>query len=172
MTTPYFIKAIGNVFSNWKLLRTVVRRKYIKYYIPLVIAERQTRYVEKLRKKDHVNVVFLPMNVAMWKYQHLYELLKEDKRFQVYIFLTPATTFSKEQRIEDLKAMRTYFDKHNMEYVDFDLEAGKSLIDIRSLVDPDIMFYTQPGNNVVDENNKMEINIKAILALPITFSFN
>ena len=152
MEISYIFRAIGNVFSDWKLLQTVLRRKYVKYYLPFVISKRQARYVEKLRKKDHVNVVFLPMNVAMWKYQHLYELLKEDKRFRVYIFLTPAITFTKEQRIEDLNAMRAYFSNRNMEYVDYELEEGKPMVDIRSLVNPDILFYTQPYEGAVDEN--------------------
>ena len=163
MEISYIFRAIGNVFSDWKLLQTVLRRKYVKYYLPFVISKRQTRYVEKLKKKDHVNVVFLPMNVAMWKYQHLFELLKEDKRFHVYIFLTPAITFTKEQRIEDLNAMRTFFSNRNMEYVDYELEEGKQIVDIRSVIDPDLLFYTQPGDVVVDENRDYSYFIDKLL---------
>lgn len=100
MTISYLFRALRNVFSNWEMLQTVLKRKYDKYYLPFVISKRQAGYVEKLRKKDYVNVVFLPMNVAMWKYQHLYELFKEDKRFRVYIFLTPFNNFTDVQRIK------------------------------------------------------------------------
>ena len=152
MTIPYFIKAIGNVFSDWKLLRFVLWRKiYLKGYLPLVLPKRQARYLEKLRKKDHVNVVFLPMNVAMWKYQQLYDLLKSDKRFRVFIFPSPLVNFTKEQRIEDLRAMRAYFDERAMEYVDYELEKGKPMVDIRDVVEPDIIFYTQPYETVLEK---------------------
>ena len=152
MKMPYPLRALLNILTDWKLLRWVLWKKlYLTGYLPLVIARRQARYVAKLREKDHVDVVFLPMNVAMWKYQHLYELLKSDKRFHVYIFLTPSVDFTKSQRIADVQAMRAYFDERKMEYVDYELENDKPMVDIRSIVDPDILFYTQPYYFVVDE---------------------
>ena len=152
MKTPYILKALFNVLTDWKLLRLVLwRTLYYKGYLPLVISKKQAHYVEKLKEKDHVNVVFLPKTVAMWKYQHLYELLKKDTRFHVYIFLDPFANFSKVQRITDLKAMRSFFDAQNMEYVDYELEKGMPMIEIRSIVDPDIIFYTQPYDGVTEE---------------------
>lgn len=144
MAVPYSLKVIGKVLTHWKSLRAVLWRNiYVKGYLPFVMPKRQARYVEKLRSKDHVNVVFLPTNVAMWKYQRLYELLKSDKRFRVYIFPTPLANFTREQRIEDLRAMRAYFSERAMEYVDYELEKGKPMVNVRDVVDPDIIFYTQ-----------------------------
>ena len=164
MEISYILRAIGNVLSSWTLLKQVVWRKiYVKGEFPFYISFKHNRYVAKLRKKDYVNVVFLPMNVAMWKYQHLYELLKEDKRFRVYIFLTPATTFTNEQCVESLRAMRAFFEKRNMEYVDYELEQGKPMVDIRSLVDPDLLFYTQPYEGAVDENRGFQNFIDKLL---------
>ena len=146
------------------------RKVYVKGEYPFYISIKQSRYVAKLRKKDHVNVVFLPMNVAMWKYQHLYELLKEDKRFRVYIFLTPATTFTNEQCVEDLKAMRVYFEEKNMEYVDYELEKDKPLVDIQSIVNPDIIFYTQPYLGAVDKNRRfLHFKDKLLCYVPYAF---
>jgi len=152
MEISHTFRAIGKVFSVWKLLKQVLWTKL--HESPYYISFKHYRYVAELRKKDHVNVVFLPMNVAMWKYQHVYELFKNDKRFHVYVFLTPTATFQKSQRIEDLKAMRAYFAERNMEYVDYELEKDKPMVDIRSVVEPDIMFYTQPYIRAVDENRK------------------
>ena len=141
----HVLRAVYNTLTDWQLLRSVLWRKlYLNGYLPLVISRRQTRYVKRLRKKDHINVVFLPMSVAMWKYQHVYELLKEDPRFRVYLFLSPFANFTKSQRIEQLQTMRAYFDERGMEYIDYELEEGKPIINIRNVVDPDIIFYTQP----------------------------
>ena len=151
----YFLRACYNILTDWKLLRLVLwRNLYFKRYLPLVISKRHARYVVKLREKEYVNVVFLPMCVAMWKYQHLYELLRSDKRFHLFIFLSPFANFSKSQRIEQLQTMRAYFDERHMEYVDYELEDNKPIVDIRSVVDPDIIFYTQPYLGVMDECRK------------------
>ena len=155
MTISYLFRALKSVLSDWKLLRMLLWQKlYVQAYLPLVISHRQARYVAKLRKKDHVDVVFLPMNVAMWKYQHLYELLKNDSRFRVHIFLTPFADFANSQRIEDVQAMRVYFDERKIDYVDCEPEKDKPLVDIRSVVDPDIIFYTQPYATAFEENRK------------------
>lgn len=145
-------RAIGKVFSDLKLLKQALLIKL--QFSPYFISFKHYRYVKELRKRDHVNVVFLPMNVAMWKYQHVYELFKSDKRFHVYIFLSPTASFPKNQRIEDLKAMRAYFAERNMEYVDYELEMNKPIVGIRSVVEPDILFYTQPYIGAVDENRR------------------
>ncbi len=145
------------------LLKALWWKLYVKGYLPHVLVRKQAQYVAKLRKKDHVNVVFLPMSVAMWKYQNVYELLKKDKRFKVYVFLTPATTITKEHRITELQAMRRFFDERNMEYIDYELEEGKPTVDIRSIVDPDILFYTQPYENVINENRRFTLFLDKLL---------
>ena len=132
-----------------------------------VIAFRQWLYIQKLKRKEHINVVFFPMNIPMWKYQHLYELLAKDKRFRLYIFLAPATTFTYEARCADLQRMRDYFTQHNMPYVDYELEKGKDAVAVSSIVDPDILFYAQPNGKVVDPQfNFIHFQHKLVCHIP------
>lgn len=126
----------------------LIYEAHIKYF---VIAFKQWLYIQKLRRKDHINVVFFPMNVAMWKYQGIYDLLKKDKRFNMHVFLAPAATFSYDARCKDIEKMRAYFNGHNVPYVDFKLEEGKEPVDVYSVVNPDILFYAQPYEGAVDE---------------------
>ena len=160
MTISYLFRALKSVLSDWKMLRMVLKRKYDKYYLPLVISKRQARYVEKLRTKDHVNVVFLPMNVAMWKYQHLYELLKNDSRFRVHIFLTPFADFANSQRIEDVQAMRAYFDERKMEYVDCEPEKDNRWW----------IFVVWSTLILSFIHNPMRLRLKRIVSLPISLT--
>ena len=119
-------------------------------HMPLSIYERYRQYrVRQISKKDKISVVFLPMNVAMWRYQHVYELLREDERFEVSIVLSPTVDYSMEQRIHDMEGMRTYFKHHNTPFYDWDLEHGAKPLDVRSVLNPDIVFYTQPYISVL-----------------------
>lgn len=124
-----------------------IYRPYLEKYFTAVI---QWLYIRKLRKKNIINVVFFPMNIAMWKYQHIYELLAQDKRFHLYIFLAPATTFTYEARCADLRRMRAYFTQRNMPFVDYELEKGKDAVAVETIVEPDILFYAQPYEKAVE----------------------
>lgn len=126
-------------------------RYYRPYIEPYIIRYKQWRYLKKIKKKDVINVVFFPMNVAMWKYQHLYDLLRQDKRFRLYVFLAPARHYSYKACCADLQAMRAYFEEHKVPYIDYELEKGKKPVDVYSVVNPDILFYTQPYPNTIDE---------------------
>ena len=123
-------------------------------YFPTIHSFHQLCYIHYLRKKKVINVVFLPMTISMWKYQNLYELLKKDNRFNVYVFLSPFANYDNNQRIKDLESMRSYFKKRKVKYIDFELEKGQPIVDINSVVNPDIMFYTQPYETVVEEKHR------------------
>lgn len=148
----------------------IVEKIYIPYFEKYIISARQNRCIRKLKKKKHISVVFFPMNIAMWKYQHIYELLRKDKRFHLYIFLAPAATFSYETRCADLRGMREYFAQRNMPYVDYELEKGKEVVAVRSIVDPDIMFYAQPYEKTVEtQYDFMHFQDKLLCHIPYSF---
>lgn len=139
---------INKDFSFFPYRITIkIYRLYLERYVTSI---RQWLYIQKLRRKDHINVVFFPVSIAMWKYQHLYELLVQDKRFRVHIFLATVTTFSYEARCADLRRMRDYFTQHNMPFVDYELEKGKDAVAVETIVNPDILFYAQPYEDAVD----------------------
>lgn len=149
----------------------IVYAKIFKaYFENYLIAFRQWKIKKRIANKDCINVVFLPMNVAMWKCQHLYELLAQDKRFRLYIFLAPATTFSYEARCEDLRRMRDYFTQRNMPFVDYELEKGKEAVPIDTIVNPDIMFYAQPYERVIEDiYNYRKFNMSLVCYIPYSF---
>ena len=104
-----------------------------------VIERQHRKYVAKLRERETVRVVFTAIDVSLWRYQHLYELMAADDRFSVSIVLTPCT--SREHMDNDVAGLRRYFDHRGISYVDFD--AAKPF-DIKAELNPDIIFYTQP----------------------------
>ncbi len=127
-------------------------------------------YAKSLKQKEHINVVFLCMNVPMWKCGHVFDLLRQNNRFKVFLFLSPAQNFTYKQRCNDLKEMRAYFTERGIDYIDFELEAGKPPVPIRDVVDPDLIFYPQPYPGTFEDVHSYEYFIKKlILYVPYAF---
>ena len=103
-----------------------------------VIDGQHQRYIRRLQGRQKINVVFTAIDISLWRYQHVYELMAADPRFRVNIVLTPCVL--REHMDQDVAGLRNYFDQHGIPYIDFDL-TGKPF-DIKK--DPDIIFYTQP----------------------------
>ena len=132
----------------------MILRKVIKYN-PLAKRLRweltnfhHKEIIKKLQKKDIINVVFYAMNVPMWNYQHLYELMKKNPRFKLYVVLSPNHRSPIDVRNEEAKAMRLYFEERGVPYIDCD-QNGEVCVDVKSDIQPDILFYTQPYPTVM-----------------------
>ena len=140
---------------------------------PLHTQKELDEKVKNLRKKDMITIAFVTMNVAMWKYQALYDLLKKNPRYKLYIIISPSVKFSRETMIGDVQAMRGYFEKRSMEFVDWDVENNKEPEDIKQTINPDILFYTQPGMNVFTPKHSFQhFRDKLICYTPYGFYFH
>lgn len=123
------------MFSLRKLLKDVLLRLAPIYHSFLVC---------KLRHSKQINVVFFAMSVSMWRYQSLYEQLRQNSRFNVMVVIMPCATYSQSQQLKDEKELQEYFNSKHVDYV-----LGKVdsiIIDIRRQLKPDILFYPQPYN--------------------------
>lgn len=99
--------------------------------------------VKRIRKKKKINIVFLVMNLSMWKYDRLYNLLLEDQRFNPIIVLAPRLNQNTEGRIFDVKQMLNYFKPRGYQVIIGYDKDSEHTFDLKSL-EPDIFFYTQP----------------------------
>ncbi len=130
------------------ILKQYVEEYWLQYFGYKLMPARHRRFISKLQQRQKVKVVFFALNVAMWKYQGLYEKLSEDKRFQLFVVLSPAISLDMKQRIIELQHMRSYFQQQGISFIDWHLEDGEPAPDIRSTINPDIVFYTQPYHGV------------------------
>jgi hypothetical protein len=130
-------------------IKTKIEWLYGRYvYYPLWTQKKFDKNVKELQKKERITIAFVTMNVAMWKYQALYDLLKKNPRFRLYVIISPSVKFDREVMISDAMKMRDYFKSRSMEFIDWDLENNKNPVDIKKAIDPDILFYTQPWKTV------------------------
>ena len=136
---------MNSIKGKATILRQRIHEQWLYRYGYRLMPRRQQRYVQWLgRQQRPVRVVFVALNVAMWKYQRLYDLLAADERFQPVVVLSPGITYQPEQRLKDLRQMRDFFTQQGTKFVDWKLEEGAEPVDIRHELNPDIVFYMQP----------------------------
>lgn len=133
---------------KWIILKQRIAEWWLNNIGYHFAAWRQQRFVKSLEGRNEIRVAFVANNVAMWKYQSLYDRLQQDQRFKLFVILSPSISYQQEHRMRDLLAMRTYFSERKMDFVDWKIENGEDAIDIRKAINPDIVFYTQPYHGV------------------------
>lgn len=120
-----------------------LRRLGVEFYFTSLYPQILKCRAHAIGKKDKIEVVFFAINVAMWRYQGVYDLLSKDKRFNCHIVLTVAKSVTPGQQAKDLQQLREYFGSKGIDFVDFDLNEGTGY-DVKGLINPDILFYPQP----------------------------
>ena len=130
-------------------IKSYLKKLYRRYvYYPYIWQSELDNRAKSLSSKKEIVIAFIAINIPMWKYQPLYDLLKKNKRFKLYIVLSPSVKYSFEERCRDAQLMREYFSERGMEFIDWDIEHQGDPVDIKKEINPDILFYTQPGIHV------------------------
>lgn len=102
------------------------------------------KYLDSIKGHKTINVVFMAIDAALWRYQHLYDMMTNDKRFKVSIVLTPCM---EREQAKDLEGLRHYFNQRGIPFIDYNPQEGP--YDIRGKLNPDIIFYTQPYEHLL-----------------------
>ena len=132
------------------------------------IGSKQRRRVNMVSLRGKASVVLLAMNVPMWRYQRLYEALSIDDRFDVSVVISPSISYDLEQQRLDVEALRSFFALRNTPFVDFVF--GQRPFDIKEKLDPDIIFYPQPYENLlVTEHDCVNFYDRLLCYIPYAF---
>lgn len=99
--------------------------------------------IVKLRHKEKISIVFVAMNLSMWRYQGICEKLLKNRKFNVVALILPCVTYSLSQQERDKDALISYFKSRHIPYVIGRADSG-TFMNIRQVLSPDIMFYPQP----------------------------
>ena len=130
--------------------------------------ERQhQRLVEQLRQVKHpLKVVFIAIDVAYWRYQHVYELMKADNRFVPTIVLSPCLGHAHQE--QEMERLRAYFDARGISYVDYDFNGEPYCI--REEIYPDIVFFPQPYEHLLcKEHDCLNFYDRLVCYMPYAF---
>ena len=118
------------------------RNQCIKVYLNTLYPVLLSRRAKVIGKRDKIDVVFFAINLAMWRYQGVYDLLSKEKRFCCHIILT-VSKLRKSQAGKDLQELRDFFNARSIDFCDYD-DLNNRAYDVKNKINPDILFYPQP----------------------------
>lgn len=131
-----------------KIIKQLVLVCFVRFIHPLIIKSQQRWLHYRVMRGGKIRVVFLAMNLGMWRYQRVYERFVKDKRFDVKIVLSPSYQFEKSEQARDIQILRNYFTSYSIPFVDWDFFNEESLLNLRTDIRPDILFYPQQYRSV------------------------
>jgi CDP-glycerol glycerophosphotransferase (TagB/SpsB family) len=98
----------------------------------------------KVRKKKKIKVAFIVLNLGIWKYEEIYLLLEKDSRFEPVIVICPPRNLGEESAQTEMNRSYNFFKEKNYSVLASYNEEGGTYLDIKKLVAPDIVFFTNP----------------------------
>ncbi len=131
--TNQFLRSIIHIFKPY----------YEMYYILKYKRLTKLNLNRIQHKTSPITVVFLAMDVSMWKYDGLYHLLQKNNKVHPVIVLSPRLNQPDDNIRADIQRMEEYFSCRHYKYVKgYDHRDG-DIYDMK-ILSPDIIFYTQP----------------------------
>lgn len=100
------------------------------------------RKVRDICGKEKLDVVFLPVNLSMWKYDEIFRLMLSHPRFSPRIIFAPQIGLSAFERERSLSEMRERFAAEGFPVTEFDPEQ-ECRENFVARQNPDIIFITQ-----------------------------
>lgn len=101
-------------------------------------------YVRKARMKENIKIVFLIQLASSWKYDYLYRLFLEDKQYDPIIVVVPVADYDNVTMHNEMELAIDFFTKNGYKVVKSWNEEHKQWINIKSELNPDIVFFSNP----------------------------
>ena len=125
---------------------------------------------KRISQYDELNVVFILMDLSMWKYEGLYQIMANHPRFNPVILIAPRINQNEEgMKLDSLKMIKNLKKKKYKIIEGYDFE-NKCWYDLKENINPNIIFYTQPYNTAIDKKYSIK-NFKNHLICYIPYAF-
>ncbi|MCW2119884.1 CDP-glycerol glycerophosphotransferase family protein [Flavobacterium sp. 7A] len=151
------IKAVIRKYMHPKLWRFlvdccmfIITNRFYAFYLFNRAPIRQQKALRIIQKKEKVIVAFFLIHESVWKYDHLYKLMVAHPKFDPIIFVCPVINYGQESMLFEMdKSYKSYKSKGYNVIRTFDVQSQKYL-DIKKVYAPDIIFYTNPYEGLID----------------------
>ena len=138
------------VYIWFKKVFKPIREVYFKFKIKKA-QENYKKALEIVRQKEKIKVAFLMMNTDTWKYDSVYKQFEKDERFDPIVIIVPFIKKGDEFLHNELNKSQIFCLKENYNhFVAFDKVQNQS-IDIKILLKPDIVFFSNPNALTTEE---------------------
>ena len=162
---PPFVKKIIQ-----KLRAFSFNAKVIYYFILQSIV--RPYKIKKLIKKDKIKVAFFLQDITIWKYDILYELLVQNKKYEAIIFVIPFINLNEQLQKTLLQNTFQQCLQRGYKVINSFDQTTHSWIDIKSIFNPDIIIFTNPHFSTLDKyyisNFKFRLNLYAQYAFHVS----
>jgi hypothetical protein len=140
-------KMIKKIFSALFPAQIKQWLKKLHYYNQL----RQTPHnhkkaLDRIRKKEKIKIAFFILKSSVWKFEILYRLLENDKKFEPVIIICPYNTYGRETMLRHMNQAFEYFNTNGYNVIkSLDETTGKWL-NVKKEIKPDIVFFSVHWN--------------------------
>lgn len=135
----------------------------LQYRLSILPAARrhQDACLRRVREKARASVVFIVSSLSMWRFQELYEMLRQDTRFSLHFALYPFPSFGLEQRKTSIEEICAYCEEHDIAYLNLSQEEFPGAV-LREQLQPDILFYQQSYNQLYNNDLDAPFQVKSL----------
>lgn len=144
-----------------------IRQRYLYYKLPKL----QHNALVRLKNKSTIKCVFFVVQYQGWKYDVVYKLMVKNSRFCPVILICPSVNFGRETMLMHLRDSFNYFKSRNYNVINSYDEEKDKYVDVLSEVCPDIIFYTNPYEGLIDDRYYIT-NFLETLTVYVPYAFN
>jgi len=111
----------------------------------------KNRIKNKIKNGKKVNVLFFVIHSSVWQYEMLYQRYYFDNIFDPTIVVIPYVMYDKKVMINDMNQTYQYFKNKKYNVVKTYDEKNDRFLDVKKVLQPDIIFFTNPHKITKDE---------------------
>lgn len=135
------MSSVANKLRKW------AEPAYYRCYLIPRAHHNQNKLLRLIRKRGEVKVTFLVSSLPMWRFQSVFDRLRKDDRFKLTVAIYPFTNYSDIQRKASIEQLNAHFEGTGTSVIDLSKTEHPGAL-LREQVNPDVIFYPQPYNNL------------------------
>lgn len=133
------------------MIRFLIYTNYFDLYLILTAGTRHHYALKRVISKQKLNVVFFAFERTAWKYDQLYKFFEQDERFQPAIAICPFKNCAIEIMVQEMARTSQFLTAKNFNVVKTYNEQTGEWLDVKKVLQPDIIFFTNPHKLTKDD---------------------
>jgi hypothetical protein len=146
----YFIKKISKkilpdfVWVELKKLKNKIQ-SILFFFIIKKLPRNHSKALNIAKHKDKIKVAFFLIHDSVWKYEGLYRLMENDKKFDPVVLICPYILGGSDNMLKEMNQAYESFKREGYQVIK-SLKANGEWIDVKKEISPDLICFTNPWN--------------------------